>query len=154
MGIFSTGSVEPSLETVFENPNALLELFIVDEVSQLTDEKIQEFCKPGGVGETLVSEGVMKNKTLVRLSKKDDLSRRAKMAALRLAEEAGDQLWDKLVKNRIKERELIGKIVQKYGTKGEKVAKKQQQEFLHGKGGKGVLPKSFMKAGGAERTGE
>ena len=41
--------------------------------------------------------------------------------------------------------------MQKYGHKGEKVAKAGQAEYLHG-GKKAVLPKSFMKAGGEDRV--
>lgn len=138
------------IEESFNDPNVLIEALIVDEVSQLPDEKIQEFCQPGGVGETLVQEGKLKKKTLVRLSKKDDLTRRTKMAALALAKENNDPLYKKLVINRAKKKELVDKIMKKYANKGQKVAKKAQVEYLHG-GNKAVLPKSFMKAGGADR---
>ena len=155
MWLFGHGSYEPTIEENFKNPNEVLEMMIVDEVSQLPDEKIQEFCQPGGVGEVLVSEGKLKNKTLVRLSKKDDLSRRTKMMALQVAKEKNDPLWTKLAKNRIKERELIAAITNKYGTKATTLAKKAQNEYLHGGADKKpVLPKSFMKAGGKERLSE
>ncbi len=152
MGIFGHGSYELTIQESFKNPNEILEMLIVDEVSQLPDEKIQEFCQPGGVGEVLVSEGKLKKKTLVRLSKKDDLSRRTKMMAMQLAKENNDPLFDKLALNRVKERELLGKIVKKYGMKGEKLAKVAQNEYLHGgHDKKAALPKSFMKAGGEDR---
>lgn len=148
MGMFSTGVITESIENVFSDPNAIISQMIEMEVSQLPQEKIEEFCAPGGVGETLVAEGKLSKKTIVRLSKKDDLSKRKKMAALNLAKQNGDPLWDKLALNRVKERELIAKIMAKYGNKAQKVAVQSQKDFLKG----AHLPKSFMKAGGEERV--
>ena len=148
MGMFSFGLIEESLDQVFADPNQIISQMIEEEVSQLPYEKIQEFCAPGGVGEQLVAEGKLHKRTIVRLSKKDDLSKRRKMAALNLARENKDPLWDKLALNRVKERELIEKIMIKYGTKANKVAVQSQKEFLKG----GHLPKSFMKAGGEDRV--
>lgn len=150
--IFNNDSLfgaDPITES-FKDTGLLEESFIVDEVSHLSDAKIQEFCMPGGVGEQLVQEGKMKKKTLVRLSKKDDLTRRTKMSALLLAKEKNDPLYDKLVINRQKKKELVSKIMAKYSMKGQKVAKMAQAEYLRG-GTKAVLPKSFMRAGGEDR---
>ena len=147
MGMFTTGIITESIEKAFTDPNAVIGQMIEMEVSQLPQEKIEEFCAPGGVGEALVEAGKLNKKTLVRLSKKDDLSRRKKMIALNLAKEAGDPLWDKLALNRVKERELIAKIVTKYGNKSQKLAVQAQKDFLKG----AHLPASFMKAGGDER---
>ena len=146
--MFNTGMITESIETAFADPNAIISQMIEMEVSQLPQEKIEEFCAPGGVGETLVQEGKLHKKTLVRLSKKDDLTRRQKIIALNLAKENNDPLWDKLALNRVKERELISKIVAKYGNKSQKLAVKSQKDFLKG----AHLPASFMKAGGAERV--
>ena len=134
---------EPITES--ELPYGFLEACIVDEVSHLSDEKIQEFCQ-SPEAEALVEAGVMRKKTLVRLSKKDDFSRRRTMAAFTIAREKKDPLWTKLVKNRVQERKLIGEIVKKYGGKADKVAKAGQKEYLKQK-----MPLSFMRAGGADR---
>ena len=147
MGMFNTGMITESIETAFSDPNAIISQMIEMEVSQLPQEKIEEFCAPGGVGETLVEAGKLRKKTLVRLSKKDDLTRRQKVIALNLAKENNDPLWDKLALNRVKERELLAKIVAKYGNKSQKLAVKAQKDFLKG----AHLPASFMKAGGEER---
>lgn len=155
MGIFGHGSYEPTIQESFKDPNEILGMIIADEVSQLPDDKIQEFCQSGGVGEVLVSEGKLKKKTLVRLSMKDDVSRRTTMMAMQLAKQNKDPLFDKLALNRVKERELLGKIEKKYGVKAEKLAKQAQKEYLHGGSGKkAVLPKSFMKAGGEDRLSQ
>lgn len=134
---------EPIAES--ELPYGFLEACIVDEVSHLSDEKIQEFCQ-SPEAEALVEAGVMRKKTLVRLSKKDDFSRRRTMAAFTIARDKKDPLWAKLVKNRVQERKLIGEIVKKYGGKADKVAKAGQKEYLKQK-----MPLSFMRAGGADR---
>lgn len=153
MGIFlEEGSVQASIDQSFAHPERIVESFIVDEVAQLPTEKIQEFCQPGGVGEQLVQEGKLRRNTLVRLSKKDDLERRSSMMNIQLAKENNDPLWKKLVKNRQQKHQLIDAIDKKYGAKGERLAKKAQNEFLHGGAKKtGVLPKSFMRAGGEDR---
>ena len=133
----------------FRDPSLLEQVFIADEVAHLPEEKIKEFCQPGGVGEQLVQEAKMSRKTLVRLNKQDDLTRRTKMGALLLAKEKKDPLYDKLVKNRLQKRQLVDKIMKKYGNKGKQVAKQAQAEYLHGK--KSALPKNFMKFGGEDR---
>ena len=128
-----------------EIPEGLLEQYIVDEVSHLSDEQIQEFCH-SPEAEQMVQEGTMRKKTLVRLSKKDDMSRRRTMAAFSIARQKKDPLWTKLVKNRVQERKLIGEIVKKYGNKADRVAKVGQKEYLKHK-----MPLSFMRAGGNDR---
>lgn len=156
MGMFvNVGSTLPTIEEAFKNPDEVMELFILDEVSHLPDEKIQEFCKPGGLGEQLVMEGKFKKNTLVRLSKKDDLSRRETMLAMQMAKDANDPLWNKYVVVTQKRNDLKIKMKQKYSNKANKAAKAAQNEFLHGGAKKkGVLPKSFMRSGGKDRISE
>lgn len=129
-----------------KNPNELLECYIFDEVSRLSQEKIQEFCAPGGVGEALINEGKFSRKSLVRLSKVDDIERRTTMAAFDIAKQKRDPLWAALAKNRIKERQLINNIMKKYGMQAKNVAKIGQREYL-----KHSMPQSFMRAGGETR---
>ena len=124
--------------------NLLIESYIVDEVSHLSDEKRMEFVN-SPEAQALVQEGTMRKKTLVRLSKNDDLSRRRTIAAFHRARAAKDPLWTKLVQNRVKERELIGAIVKKY-PQAERDAKLGQKEYLRQK-----MPLSFMRSGGSDR---
>lgn len=154
MGIFvNVGEMLPSIEECFKDPNEVMELFILDEVSQLPDEKIKEFCKPGGVGEQLVQEGKFRRNTLVKLSKKDDLSRRETMLAMQMAKDANDPLWRKYVINTQRRNELKAKMKKKYSMKANRAAKVAQKEFLHGGAKKkGILPSSFMRAGGEDRV--
>ena len=64
--IFNTGYEEVNLENTFQNvsQSEILEALIYDEVSHLPQEKIEEFCKPGGVGEELVTENKISKKRL------------------------------------------------------------------------------------------
>ena len=144
------GSNNSVINEEFKDPSLLEECFIADEVSRLPEDKIKEFCEAGGVGEQLVQEGKLRKKTLVRLSKQDDLTRRTKMGALLLAKEKNDPLYATLVKNRQQKRDLVDKIMKKYGSKGQRVAKQAQAEYLHGN--RSALPKNFMKFGGADRV--
>ena len=154
--IFNTGYEEVNLENTFQNvsQSEILEALIYDEVSHLPQEKIEEFCKPGGVGEELVTENKISKKTIVRLNKKDDLARRKKLMVLKIAKEKNDPGYNKAVMYRQKEKEEIAKLMQKYGNKAERLAKQAQQDYLHPASDKKILPASFMKAGGEERVGE
>lgn len=153
MGLFSDGYESIPVTESFAGEvdfDALVEAFLVDEVNHTwTDAQVAEFCAPGGVGEALVEAKVLNKKTLVRLSKKDDLDRRRTMAAMELAKQNNDPLFQKLLTIYAKKDELKSKIIAKYGNKAERVAIAGQKEYI--KRMKKV-PSSFMKFGGAERV--
>lgn len=141
---------EAALESAgLKNPDELLEAYFIDYISKLPNNQIKEICE-GEVGDTLVEAGILRRKTLVRLSKDDDFERRTAMAAMQIARDKKDPLWDQLARNRVKEKDLLSKIKNKYGNAAEKAAKAGQKEFLKRKL---HLPKSFQKAGGEERVG-
>lgn len=137
MGIFTpNGSM--TIDHEF-NKDELLESFIYDEISRLSDEKRQEFVN-SEAAQVMVEAGLIGKKTLVKLSKNDDLERRMGMAALQLAKDSNDILFDQLTKVRLKERELLDKINKKYEMKAAKAAKIGQKEYLKGK-----IPVGFMR---------
>lgn len=146
MGIFSNNY--ENIASV-SNMDALVEMFLVDDISRLNQAQLEEFCAPGGAGEALVEAKVLGKRTLVRLSKTDDLERRRTMTAMHMAKENKDPLFDQLAKNRVKEKELLSKILAKYGNRAERDAKVAQKEYI--KTMKKV-PASFMKFGGADRV--
>lgn len=111
------------------NVNALVEMFLYDDISRGTEAQIKEFCE-SDTAKALLEKGVFKKPTLVRLGQADDLKRRNKLTAFTLAKQNKDSLWTQLVENRKKEKKLIGKIMQKYGNKAEKVAKVAQKEYI------------------------
>ena len=81
-----------------EAEEELEEMFVYDELSQMlnTDELREEFFN-SEYPEALMEAGIVSKKTLVRLSKKDDLSRRKKMVVFQLAKEANDPLYNQLL---------------------------------------------------------
>ena len=137
MGIFSPNQVV--MENELSNPNELLESFIYDELSRNSDEKRQEFVNSEHA-QAMVEAGLISRKTLVRLSKNDDLERRIGMAAIQLSKEANDSLYDQLIKVRIKERELLEKINNKYANKATRDAKIGQKDYLKNK-----MPVAFIR---------
>lgn len=148
MGMFSEAASEYGLLNEAKL-QSYVEMFLQDDISRMNSVQIAEFCAPGGAGEALVEAKVLGKKTLVRLSKTDDLDRRSMMIAMRMAKDAGDPTFDKLALNRVKERELLDKIRTKYGIKAEKEAKLAQKEYIKTMR---KVPSSFMKFGGADRV--
>ena len=126
MGIFN--NFEPMNESL-KNPKELETWFLIDEVSRLSDEEKEAFVN-SEEAKALEEAGLIGRRTLVKLTKNNDLVRRQKMAAFQLAKEANDPLWNKLVKNRIMERKLIAAIVKKYGNKSKRVAMQSQKAYL------------------------
>lgn len=78
----------------------------------------------------LEAKGLIGRKTIVKLKADDDLTRRETMAAFQLAADRDDPLWSKLTANRVKERDLIGKIRNKYRNKATKIAKQSQKNYI------------------------
>ena len=71
-----------------------------------------------------------KKRTIVSMSKKDDLKRRARLASLIIAREKKDPLFDKLAANRVRERALRKAIFQKYEKSAYKVARVSQKKHI------------------------
>lgn len=138
MSIFSPNS-NHGLDSELKNPEALLESYIYDEISKLPDERQHEFAR-SEQAQAMMESGIISKKTLVRLSKADDLERRIGMAALQLAKDSDDMLFDQLMKVRMKEKELLDKINKKYAKKAIKAAKIGQKDYLKGK-----IPVGFMR---------
>lgn len=146
MSVYQFGNNEgATMKDELKNPGLLEEMFLVEECSHFTDEQMNMFLE-SDLCKALQEAGKFRKKTLVRLSGQADLDRRNKLAAMALAKENHDPLFDKLALNRVKERELLGKIMQKYGNKGARIAKVAQKDYI-----KNRMPASFMNAGGAVR---
>lgn len=138
MGIFGNGSTLV-MENELKNQEELLEAYIYDEISRLSDEKREEFVN-SQEAQGMLEAGLISRKTLVRLSKNDDLERRIGMAAIQLSKESDDALYDQLIKVRIKERELLDKINAKYVNRATRVAKIGQKDYLKNK-----MPVAFIR---------
>lgn len=78
----------------------------------------------------LEAKGMIGRRTLIRLNKDDDVSRRTSAAAYQMAKDANDPLWTKLMFHMEKKNEYKQKILKKYNAKAERVAKKSQKDYL------------------------
>ena len=76
------------------------------------------------------AKGMIGRKTLIRLNKNDDVSRRTSAAAYQMAKDANDPLWGKLMFHMNKKNEFKDKILKKYNSKAIRVAKKSQKDYL------------------------
>lgn len=87
----------------------------------------------------------MKKKTFVNLSRKDDLKRRMSVAAISIAKEKKDPLFDKWARHRLKERSFRKLIYKKYKNQAYKAAKVSQKKHLAEKKKFPSLPKFVKK---------
>ena len=127
----------------------LQEAFLVDDLSRLPSDVLKDFCE-SAEAKALVEANVLRKPTLVRLSKKDDETRRIKIAAYEICKEENPNLWKKLADNRVKEKKLINQIMKHYRSRAIKRAKQEQKEYI--KTAKKIkFPASFKKAGGDDR---
>ena len=112
-----------------DSVNAVTESMIYADLVQLPQEEIKEFCE-SAEAQALMEKAVLNKKTLVRLSKKDDLARRVKQAAYQIAREKKDPLWVKLVKTQMMKRKLVAAIMKKYQNPALRLARAAQVEYI------------------------
>jgi hypothetical protein len=127
MGIYSS-----TVEDYDVDMPALIEAFLIDDLTHnYGEDTLQEFCAPGGVGEALVEAKVLSTqRTVSRLSKKDDFTRRVVITCINMAKQHKDPLYAKLVKYQLLRKQTRKKIVEKYGSRAKKVALKAQREYI------------------------
>lgn len=147
MGIFTYNQKETMLEEDLKiledvNYNEFMENVIYYELSKLSSDDLHEFIN-SEAAEALCEAGAFKKPTLVRLGKTDDLERRIGMAALQIAKDKNDPLWDKLAMNRVKEKQLLGQIKDKYSSPATRLAKDSQRDYI--KNFKNKIPLGFMR---------
>lgn len=104
-------------------------------------EEAQKSFMESAEVQALVEARKMSKKTFVRLNKNDDFTRRAHLASLILARNAGDPLFKKLALNRVNERKLRNAIFKKYETKAKSIAKKSQAQHVKNMKKMPALPK-------------
>lgn len=129
------------------NMDELLEAFFYDDHYSDSDADKRELLEQADV---LLEAKKVSSKTIVRLNKNDDLTRRTGMAALQLAKDNNDSLWKKLVKNRITERKLLAAIKKKYAGRAQIAARQGQRMYVSGQGTKPIAshklqPKEMSK---------
>ena len=107
----------------------VVESFIVDEVCKMNDEDVKAWCESEEC-QALIEANVLRKGTAVRLGKADDFKRREKIAAYALARQANDPLYQKLLRSRAAWKMYSNKIMAKYGTKANRLAKKGQAAYM------------------------
>lgn len=151
MGLYTNPQVMADATEVTMNFNMdeLKEAFFYDDHYSDSDEEKRELLENADV---LMEAKKISRKTIVRLNKNDDLTRRTGMAALQLAKDNNDSLWKKLVKNRITERKLLAAIKKKYANKAQVAARKGQRDYVSGQATKPIsVPKLQPKEMGKTR---
>ena len=127
MGFFGNSYGGDNVE--IQDMQAFEEACMIAELAAMNEEERNAIFESEGY-RMLEEKGLIGKKTRVTLKKDDDLARRETMAAMQLAKEQNDVLFDKLALNRIKERELLGKIKAKYGTKAKRAAAIGQRDYI------------------------
>ncbi len=125
--------------------NEINEQMLVSECLTFNEAQLDAFLE-SDLCKTLVQEGKMRKNTLVLLGKNADVDRRFTLICLNLAKANNDPDWEKLRKNRVIERKLLGRIKKKWGSKARKLSKIQQKDWI-----KNRMPANFGKFGGADR---
>jgi hypothetical protein len=146
MGLYTNFDAAQELHDVEANFNMqeFQEACFYDEHYSDSDDEKRALLEEADV---LLEAKKISRKTIVRLNKNDDLTRRTGMAALQLAKDNNDGLWKKLVKNRIMERKLLAAIKKKYANKAQIAARKGQRAYVTtgGATGSNNVPKMHPK---------
>jgi hypothetical protein len=112
-----------------EDANALIEAFIYDTITSQGEELTKQFLESEEC-KALEEAGVLGKKTIVRMTKVDDLSRRIKLAALQKAKEDRDPNYLMLKKVIAKKKDLSSKIMSKYASRVKNDAIKSQRALM------------------------
>ena len=108
---------------------ALTETYLVDLISQMSDEQRKVYYESDEF-QNLLEAGVAGRRSIVRMNKQDDLTRRINLAAIQMAKEKGDADWEALRKNRVNERRLLDKIYSKYSNRVRRDAIQSQKNLI------------------------
>lgn len=106
-----------------------IEAVAYDDLSKMTEADIKAFVE-SDQAQVLVERQVLNKKTLVRLSKKDELKRRIKLIAYKLAHDDKNPHWDKMCLFRSKWKKERAEVMRKYGNRASKLAKVAQKEYI------------------------
>ncbi len=100
-----------------------VQLIAADEATRLPENQIQQLLESGEFQ-------ALNKKTMMRLSKADDHKRRVKLIAYKLAKDANNPHWGKMMTWRGKWKGERDEILKIFGKKAEKIAKLAQKEYI------------------------
>ena len=109
--------------------DSLLETYLVDLMDRMSDEQLKAYAESQEF-QDLLEAGVAGRRSITRLNKQDDLTRRVNLASIQKAREMGDANWEALRKNRIRERELLDKIYKRWGNQVRRDAIASQKRLI------------------------
>ena len=109
--------------------DSLLETYLVDLMDRMSDEQLKAYAESQEFHD-LLEAGVAGRRSITRLNKQDDLTRRINLASIQKAREMGDANWEALRKNRIRERELLDKIYKRWGQQVRRDAIASQKRLI------------------------
>lgn len=107
----------------------LFNQMLEEDLSTLTEDQQRAFLESEEY-DLICETKHFKKKTIVKLNKNDDLSRRTSQAAIVIAGEKNDPLFKKLTLNRMQEKKLLKAIKMKYKTQAIKAAKESQRDYV------------------------
>lgn len=131
-GFMMNESHEPVVESQgagIVDQDALLENMLIDQMNRMTDEEFQAYTESVDF-QNLVEAGVLGRRSVVKMTRKDDLNRRIHLASIQMAREQGDADWEALRKNRVNERRLLKKIYTKYSNRVRRDAMQSQKRLI------------------------
>ena len=131
-GFMMNESHEPVVESQgagIVDQDALLENMLIDQMNRMTDEEFQAYTESSDF-QNLVEAGVLGRRSVVKMTRKDDLNRRIHLASIQMAREQGDADWEALRKNRVNERRLLKKIYTKYANRVRRDAMQSQKRLI------------------------
>ena len=131
-GFVVNESYEPVVESHgagIVDQDALLENMLIDQMNRMTDEEFNAYTESADF-QNLVEAGVLGRRSVVKMTRKDDLNRRIHLASIQMAREQGDADWEALRKNRVNERRLLKKIYTKYANRVRRDAMQSQKRLI------------------------
>jgi hypothetical protein len=134
--LFNEHNMIDDAEFTFNDDDAmrLAEAFFYMEVAGMPQHLRESLLGNEDIMDCLTEGGLVGKHTVIRLNKLNDMDRRITMAAMNIARDKNDPLFEKLRINRVKERELLSKIRKKYSTPATKQAKQAQKIYIKTKG--------------------
>jgi hypothetical protein len=126
--LFGTKNIE-SVEEMAKD-ESLQRLFLLDDIMNESEAAIKEFCD-SAEGQVMMEKANLDKKVVSRATvRKMDLRRRIKLTAYSMAKANNDPNWAKLVKFTKLKKFYANKLLAKYGTRAEKVAKIAQKNYI------------------------
>lgn len=110
--------------------NRLMEAFVVDTVARMNDVDRQAFLESDCFKQMCEAGVISEARSVMRLNREDDLTRRIRVAAIEKAHQSGDQLWERLRRNRVMEKDLLNKIYKKYSMQVKRDAIQSQKKLI------------------------